>query len=232
MQQYQIATFLTQKVYTFIHETQKGDVLMRVGIYARVSTEKQDESLDEQVRILSEFCKRNGYEIYKIYSEIVSGANSKRDKFEEFMKDVEERKFNAVVVLKLDRFSRSMLELLECVEKLKEYDVDFISVNDHIETNTPQGKLIFHILGALAEFERALIYERTKVGIERAKREGKVCHRPRKNINIERVIDRYNKGIPLTEIAAIEKVSYNTLRNRLRETGVELKKKLGSKLQE
>ena len=64
------------------------------------------------------------------------------------------------------------------------------------------------------------------MGIERAKREGKVCHRPRKAINLDRVLDRYNKGIPLTEIAAIEHVSYNTLRNRLREEGITLEKKL------
>ncbi len=199
---------------------------MKVGIYARVSTEKQEESLEEQVKILKEFCERSGHEIYNVYSETRSGAKGNREKFMELMRDVEARKFDAVVVLKLDRFARSMLDLLTSVEKLKERGVDFISVNDHIETNTPQGKLIFHIMGALAEFERALIYERTKVGIERAKREGKVCHRPRKNINLDRVLDRYNKGIPLTEIAAIEHVSYSTLRNRLREAGVKLDKRL------
>jgi DNA invertase Pin-like site-specific DNA recombinase len=199
---------------------------MRVGIYARVSTEKQEESLDEQVKILEEFCKRSGHEIYEIYSETVSGAKSKREKFMELMRDVEAHKLDAVVVLKLDRFSRSMLDLLTSVERLKENGVDFISINDHIETSTPQGKLIFHIMGALAEFERSLIYERTKVGIERAKREGKVCHRPRKSVNLDRVIDRYKKGIPLTEIAAIEHVSYSTLRNRLREAGIKLETRL------
>jgi len=199
---------------------------MKVGIYARVSTEKQEESLDEQVKILKEFCERSGHEIYNVYSETRSGEKGNREKFMELMRDVEARKFDAVVVLKLDRFARSMLDLLTSVEKLKERGVDFISVNDHIETNTPQGKLIFHIMGALAEFERALIYERTKVGIERAKREGKVCHRPRKNINLDRVLDRYNKGISLTEIAAIEHVSYSTLRNRLREADIKLDKSL------
>jgi len=200
----------------------KSEEFMKVGIYARVSTEKQEESLEEQVKILEEFCKRNGYEIYNVYSETRSGAKSKREKFMELMRDAEARKFDAIVVLKLDRFARSLLDLLSSVEKLKAHGVDFISVNDHIETHTPQGKLIFHIMGALAEFERALIYERTKVGIERAKREGKVCHRPKKAVNLERVIDRYNKGIPLREIAAIEHVSYGTLQNRLREAGIKL----------
>ena len=199
---------------------------MNVGIYARVSTEKQEESLEEQVRMLVEFCERSKYEVYKVYSETGSGAKGKREMFMELMRDVEAKKFDAVVVLKLDRFSRSMLDLLTSVERLKENGVDFISVNDHIETTTPQGKLIFHIMGALAEFERSIIYERTKVGIERAKREGKVCHRPKKNINLDRVVDRYKKGIPLTEIAAIEHVCYSTLRNRLRESGIKRETRL------
>ena len=119
---------------------------MKVGIYARVSTEKQEESLDEQVRMLVEFCERSKYAVYKVYSETGSGAKSKREMFMELMRDVEANKFDAVVVLKLDRFSRSMLDLLTSVERLKEKGVDFISVNDHIETTTPQGKLIFHII--------------------------------------------------------------------------------------
>jgi DNA invertase Pin-like site-specific DNA recombinase len=119
------------------------------------------------------------------------------------------------------------LDLLDTIETFKKHNVGFICADDPlINTTTPQGTLILQIMGALAEFERALIYERTKVGIERAKREGKVCHRPRKAINLNRVLDRYNKGIPLTEIAAIEHVSYNTLRNRLREEGITLEKKL------
>jgi site-specific DNA recombinase len=194
-----------------------------VAVYARVSTGMQGESLEEQVRILDDYCKRNNYDVYKVYSETSSGAKSDREKFMELMRDVEAKKFDAVVVLKLDRFSRSMVDLLTNVERLKENDVDFISVKDNIETATAQGKLMFHLMGAFGEFERSLIYERTKVGIERAKREGKVCHRPRKKINLNRVVDRYKKGISLPEIAAIEHVSYSTLMTRLREAGIKLK---------
>lgn len=193
---------------------------MKVAVYCRVSTSKQEESLDEQVRLLVEFCQRSQYKIYKTYSETSSGAKSDRPMFIELMGDVEAKKFDAVVVLKLDRFSRSMLDLLTNVERLKENGVNFISVKDNIETHTAQGKLMFHLLGAFAEFERSLIRERTKVGIDRAKREGKICHRPRKRINIDRVIDKYKKGIPLTEIADLEAVCISTIRSRLREAGI------------
>ena len=202
---------------------------MKVAIYARVSTGKQEESLEEQIRLLEEFCERSNYEVYNVYAEIVSGAKSKREKLTELMDDAGEGKFDAVVVLKLDRFGRSTLELLSNVELLDLRGVDFISIKDNIETNTPQGKLIFHIMGALAEFERSLIYERTKVGIERAKREGKICHRPKKPINWKRVKDRYNKSIPLTEIAAYEHVALSTLRNRMKEEGIVLTKRLEEK---
>ncbi len=181
------------------------------------------------MRILEEYCMKNGYEINRIYLETISGSRDARSRpmFREMMKDVESGKIDTVVTLKLDRFSRSLLDLLDAIENFKKHNVGFICVDDpFINTTTPQGTLILHIMGALAEFERALIYERTKVGIERAKREGKVCHRPKKKINLDRVVDRYNKGIPLIEIAAIEHVSYNTLQNRLREAGIKLSKKL------
>ena len=185
-----------------------------------MSTGMQGESLEEQLRLLRDFCKKNDYSIYKVYSETYSGAKSDRLMFMELMRDVERKKFNAVVVLKLDRFSRSMLDLLTNVERLKENGIHFISIKDNIETETPQGKLLFHLLGAFAEFERSLIYERTQMGVARAKREGKVCHRPKKNINLDRVIDQYNRGIFLSEIATTESVSEGTIRNRLREAGI------------
>jgi site-specific DNA recombinase len=193
---------------------------MKVAIYARVSTGMQGESLEEQIRILTEYCIKNDYDIYKVYSETSSGAKSDRAMFMELMRDVEAKKFNAVIVLKLDRFSRSMLDLLTNVERLKANGIDFISVNDNIETRTAQGKLMFHLLGAFGEFERALIYERTQVGIARAKREGKKFGCPRKNIDLNQVLERYKKGISVTEIAAIEKVSVSTIWLRLHELGI------------
>ena len=196
---------------------------MKVGIYARVSTGKQDESLDEQIRSLVDYCEKRNYKIFKIYAETSSGAKSDRAMFMELMRDVEAKKFDAVVVLKLDRFSRSMLDLLTNIERLKTNGIDFISVKDNIETVTAQGKLMLHIMGAFAEFERSLIYERTQVGIARAKREGKICHRPRKDINLDRLIDGYKNGMELTEIAAIEKVSVSTIWTRLREAGVKIR---------
>ena len=190
---------------------------MKVGIYVRASTEKQKESLGEQIRILEEFCRERGYVVYKIYREIISGVGRNKEKLKQLKEDVEKKKVEGVVTLKLDRFTRSLKELIDMIGFLKAHDVAFICKDDQIDTNTPQGVFFFHVLGAVGEFERALIRERTKEGIERAKREGKVCNRPRKDVDMKRVEEYISKGLPITEIAAVEHVSYSTLRNRLRE---------------
>ena len=207
-----------------------GDVNGRrkVAVYARVSTGKQEQSLDEQIRLVKEYCERNNFDVYEIYSEIASGAKEDRKEFNGLMHEVEMRTnlFDAIVVLKLDRFSRSLRSLVNSIDFLKDRKVDFISIQDNIETTTPAGKLMFHIFGALAEFERGLIRERTKIGIERAKREGILCNRPKKGIDVDKAIKLYNSGVILKDIAKINNMSTVTLWKRLDEGGVVHDRKL------
>jgi DNA invertase Pin-like site-specific DNA recombinase len=194
----------------------------KVAIYARVSTGKQEQSLDEQVRILEDYCRRNDFEVLDIFQETASGAKDDRTELSKMMHEVEmlRNQFNTVVVQKFDRFSRSLQSLINNIEFLREHKVDFISVMDGVDTTTPQGKLMFHITGAFAEFERNLIRERTKIGMDRARREGLICHRPRKSVDVDRVIALYNSGVKMGEIARIYKCSQVTLWNRLNEAGV------------
>jgi len=205
-----------------------GNGRRKVAIYARVSTGKQDDSLDEQIRLIQEYCERKNFEIYKVYSETASGAKEDRKEFNGLMHEVEMRtnSFDAIVVLKLDRFSRSLQSLVNSIEFLKDRKVDFISIQDNIETTTPAGKLMFHIFGALAEFERGLIRERTKIGIERARREGILCNRPKKQIDVDKAIKLFNNGVTLKDIAKVNNMSTVTLWKRLKEAGVMQDKKL------
>jgi DNA invertase Pin-like site-specific DNA recombinase len=196
----------------------------KVAIYARVSTGKQDQSLEEQTRLIKEWCTRQNYEIIDVYSETGSGAKEDRKEYNNLMHEVEmyRNKFDTIVVWKLDRFSRSLQSLVNSIDFLKKREVDFVSISDNIETTTPAGKLMFHIFGALAEFERDLIHERTKIGIDRAKREGIVCNRPKKVVDIDRVITLYNSGnAQFKEIARMYGISTVTLWKRLKEGGVE-----------
>src|SRR3990167_8037844 len=136
------------------------------AIYVRVSTQEQAQqgfSLNAQQEALENYAKALGYEIHKIYrDEGKSAKDLKRPEMTNLLQDAEAGKFSAIFIYKLDRFSRSMKDLILTIDKLKSWNIDFVSLQDHIETTSATGKLMFHIVGAFAEFERNLISDRTK----------------------------------------------------------------------
>jgi len=145
---------------------------MKVAIYARVSTEEQDA--DKQEEALTDYCKRFGYEIYKIYKDQgISGIKTSRPQFDELLKDMRQYKFTCVMVTKLDRLGRSLQHLLSILDEFNKKGVHFIAITQNIDTTSASGKLQLQILGAFAEFERNLISERTKEGMKRAVGVGK-----------------------------------------------------------
>ena len=145
--------------------------IVRVALYARVSTEEQ--STDQQVKELREFAKNKNYEVVGEYVDIISGYKSTRPSLDKLMKDSFLRKFDAVLVWKLDRLGRSMQHLVSVVNQWRQYNVDFISITQQFDTTSPNGKLLFHLFSAIAEFERDLIRERTIMGMKGAKNIGK-----------------------------------------------------------
>lgn len=142
---------------------------MKIG-YARVST--ADQNLDLQIKALEEA----GCE--KIFTDKTSGVNFERKGLTEIIEFV--RTGDMLVVWKLDRLGRSLQDLINTVNLLQEKDVEFTSISEGIDTTSAGGKLVFHIFGALAEFERELIRERTKAGLAAAKARGRTGGRPRK----------------------------------------------------
>ena len=149
---------------------------MKIG-YARISTD--DQSLDLQRDALS----RAGCE--KVFEDRgVSGAVAKRPGLEAALARVQAG--DILVVWKLDRLGRSLPQLIDTMALLGKRDVGFASVSESIDTTTAGGKLVFHIMGALAEFERSLIQERVTAGIAAAKKRGKHVGRPRK-LSLEQV---------------------------------------------
>ena len=191
------------------------------AIYVRVSTQDQAQhgfSLEAQQENLVNYAKVLGYEIFKIYREEGKSAkNLNRPEMINLLKDAEEKKFSAIFIYKLDRFSRSLKDLILTIYKLKEWGVDFISLQDKIETASASGKLMFQIIGAFAEFERNIIGDRTKFGMERkAKEGGFITKAPKgyKLLNKKLIIDEeaskkvqeifeefLNSGISLTQLA-------------------------------
>ncbi|WHH59305.1 recombinase family protein [Petroclostridium sp. X23] len=142
---------------------------MKVG-YARVSTD--DQKLDLQINAL----QRDGCE--KVFSDVVSGSKAARKGLEECLEYL--RKGDVLIVWKLDRLGRSLKHLIETVSDLTSREIGFKSLQENIDTTTSGGRLVFHIFGSLAEFEREIIRERTKAGLTAARARGRLGGRPRK----------------------------------------------------
>jgi len=141
---------------------------MLIG-YARVST--SDQSLDLQLDAL------NALGCEKIFQDVASGARPERPGLEEALAYL--RRGDTLVVWKLDRLGRSLRHLIKVVTRLHEEEKSFQSLQESLDTNTSNGRLIFHLFGALAEFERDLIRERTKAGLAAARARGRHGGRPR-----------------------------------------------------
>ena len=146
------------------------------AIYVRVSTMEQAQhgfSLNAQQEALENYATALGYEVHKIYrDEGKSAKDLKRPEMIKMLQDAENKKFSAIFIYKLDRFSRSLKDLILTIDKLKEWNIDFVSFQDKIETTSASGKLMFHVISAFAEFERNIIGDRTKFGMERKAKEG------------------------------------------------------------
>mgnify|MGYP002682639673 FL=1 len=151
--------------------------MKRIAIYARVSTDRQ--STESQLNALREYAGKRAWAISKEYiDEGYTGSNTKRPAFNAMMADARKRKFDVLLVYKLDRLSRSLKDLITTLDDLKSMGIDFISYDNGLDTTTPTGRLIFNVVGAVAEFEKDIIRERVRAGLENAKRKGKRLGRP------------------------------------------------------
>lgn len=142
---------------------------MRIG-YARVSTVDQSPELQFQA-LTAAGCER-------VYGETASGDDAGRPELKRVLEDVL-RDGDTLVVWKLDRLARSLKQLIETAETLQRRNIGLVSLTEHLDTTTPGGRLVFHVFGAIAEFERALIRERTAAGLAEARRRGRKGGRPR-----------------------------------------------------
>lgn len=151
----------------------------RVAIYARVSTANNGQDPTMQTRELEEYCQRRSWEIAGCYVDNgISGSKESRPELDRLMTDAHQRRFDAVLVWKLDRFGRSLRHLVNALAEFESLGVAFVSLRDNLDLSTPSGRLMFQIIGAMAEFERSLIVERVKAGMRNARAKGKRIGRP------------------------------------------------------
>ncbi len=150
----------------------------RLALYGRVST--ADQTIDPQLDQLRRYAHDRGLEIVEEFvDEAVSGAKDRRPALDRVMADARRRRFDALACTKLDRLARSVRHLTAMGAELEALGVDLIVVDQAIDTSTPSGRLLFNVFGAIAEFERDLIRERTVAGLAAARRRGKHPGRPR-----------------------------------------------------
>ena len=171
-----------------------------VAVYARVST--SDQHVETQLEAVRHYVETQGWDVIKVYEDVgVSGAQDSRPALDELKRDCAKGKFKAIIVYKFDRMARSTSHLLECLQLFQHHGIDFTSISEGIDTSTSVGRMVFTFLGAIAEFERALITERVNAGIARAQAAGTHCGRPRRGIDMAEAVSLQKQGLGVKQIA-------------------------------
>ncbi len=151
---------------------------MRAAIYARVST--ADQHAEAQVNQILDYIEARDLELISEHIDNgISGSQSRRPALDALMAEARRREIDLVVVTKLDRLARSVKHLCDVAAELEALGVDLVVLDQAIDTSTPTGRLLFHTLAAVAEFEHDLIRERTRAGLEAARKRGRKLGRPR-----------------------------------------------------
>jgi len=188
---------------------------MKTALYARVSTlNGQDPEM--QLRELREYAARRGWQVTDEYTDHgVSGSRDSRPELNRLMADACQRRFDAILVWKVDRFGRSLRHLVNSLAELGALGVAFVSLRDNLDLSTPSGRLMFAVIGAMAEFERALIQERVRAGLGNARAKGKQLGRPQRIVHRESILQMKAEGLSIRQIAERIGIGYGTVRARL-----------------
>ena len=179
-----------------------GDIMKRVGIYLRVSTDSQ--TTENQRRELEAVAGRSGWEVVALYEDAgISGAKGrdKRPGFDRLLKDATNRKVNLVAAWSVDRLGRSLQDLIGFLTELRALNCDLYLHQQALDTSTPSGRAMFQMLGVFAEFERGMIRERVNAGLARARAKGVKLGRHRVKPSVEaRIRELKAEGMGILKI--------------------------------
>jgi len=185
-------------------------------LYARVSTKNNGQNPETQLLPLREYARNRGLAVVEEYVDHgVSGAKERRPRLDALMAAARKGAFDAVIVWKFDRFARSTRHLVQALEEFQTLGIHFISLTESIDTSTPMGRMIFTVLGAVAELERSLICERVTSGLARARKHGKTLGRPKTIVDRDRVRSMRQEGQSVRAIAAHLNLTKSTVHNIL-----------------
>jgi DNA invertase Pin-like site-specific DNA recombinase len=186
----------------------------RVAIYARVSTIDTGQDPETQLLVLRDYAARRGLVPAGEYVDYASGRRDDRPQYQALLAVARKRHIDVVLVWRYDRFARSTQALVHALNEFHRLGVDFISYQENIDTMTPQGELIFTVMASLAQFESALISERVKAGMARAKAQGKrISRAPLAKELQARIAALYAEGLSIHQISKQLGIGYGTAWN-------------------
>jgi DNA invertase Pin-like site-specific DNA recombinase len=186
----------------------------RVAIYARVSTVDKRQDPETQLLALREYAARRGLRPAGEYVDYASGMHDHRPQYQALLAVARKRQIDVVLVWRYDRFARSTQALVQALNEFHRLGVDFISYQENIDTTTPQGEMIFTVMASLAQFESALISERVKAGMARAKAQGKrISRAPLAADTQRRLAALYHQGLSIHQMSTQLGIGYGTAWN-------------------
>ena len=180
--------------------------MKRAAVYVRVST--VDQHPENQLHELRQFASQRGLQIVQEYVDHgFCGARARRPELDRMMEDARRHKFDVLLVWSCDRLARSTRHLLQTLDELAGFGIQFLSQREAIDTEGPLGRAIIVIVSAMAELERCIIVERVRAGMRRAKLEGRQIGRARLDVNREQVVTDRRLGMSLTAVAKKHSIS-------------------------
>jgi DNA invertase Pin-like site-specific DNA recombinase len=192
----------------------QGEKELRAGLYARVSTHDQ-QTLPMQLAAMRDYARKRGWDIAVEVKDVGSGA-ALRQKREELLAAARRREIDLVVVWRLDRWGRSLVDLVNTLQELVSLKVGFVSLSEALDLTTPSGRALAGMLAVFAEFERDILRDRVKAGIAQARKEGKPHGRPiTAGLHLRRVKELFRKGLSKREIAKLIGISRTSVRRLL-----------------
>ena len=173
---------------------------MKAAIYSRVSTDKQ--TTDNQIRELMEVAKRHQWTVEAVYSDVISGATDRRPELDKMMEAVARKEIDIILAWDVSRLGRSLQHLVSLLSEIHAKGINLFLHQSGIDTTTPSGKAMFQMMGVFAEFERSMISERVRSGLDRAKAQGKKLGRPAvPPVTAKKVRDLRKEGLSWRKIA-------------------------------
>jgi len=202
----------------FGHPSQRAKTPLRAGLYARVSTNDQ-QTIPLQIRALREYAARRGWTVAVLVKEIGSGASARQLR-EKLLEAARRREIDVVVVWRLDRWGRSVTDLLATLQELDHFGVGFVSLTEALDLTTPAGRAMAALLAVFAEFEREILRERVRAGLAHARHNGKRLGRPATAaLHADEVRKLYRDGLSQTGIARHLQIGRTSVRRILSAKG-------------